>query len=127
FFGLLAGVKLSFVQTVAHVIKGKGATSVMLVGLLPVYVAVALGMIVFEASDDWLRWSIYLGLVLPFIAGLWGVRSIHRGFFALVDTIPEDQRYSRAMFLRRLTLAWAAVYTAVTPVMIWTLWKAFTA
>lgn len=123
FFGLLAGVRPSFVNTVAHVVKGKGATSVMLVGLLPVYFAVALGMIVFEASEAWLRGSLYLGMVLPFIAGLWGVRSIHRGFFALVDTIPEEQRYNRAIFLRRLTLAWAAVYTAVTPVMIWTLWN----
>jgi hypothetical protein len=123
FFGLLAGVRLTFLKTVAHVVKGKGATSVMLVGLLPVYVAVALGMIVFEADESWLRASIYLGLALPFLAGLWGVRSIHRGFLTLVDTIAQEQRSSRAMFLRRLTLAWAAVYTAVTPVMIWTLWK----
>jgi hypothetical protein len=123
FFGLLAGVRLSFVQTVAHVVKGMGATSVMLVGLLPVYVAVVLGMIVFGAPDNWLNNTAYLGLVLPFIAGLWGVRSIHRGFVTLVDTIPEEQRYSRALFLRRLTFAWAACYTAVTPVMIWTLWK----
>jgi hypothetical protein len=123
FFGLLAGVRFTFVQTVAHLVKGKGATSVMLVGLLPVYVAVALGMIVFDASDSWLRQSVYLGLALPFVAGLWGVYSIHRGFLALVDTIPEEHRYSRALFLRRLTLAWAAVYTAVTPVMIWTLWN----
>src|SRR5260370_22399756 len=55
FFGLLAGVRLSFVQTVAHVVKGKGATSVMLVGLLPVYVAMVLGMIVFGAADSWLN------------------------------------------------------------------------
>jgi hypothetical protein len=115
---------LSFVQTVAHVVKGMGATSVMLVGLLPVYFAVVLGMIVFKASEPWLLNSLYLGLALPFIAGLWGIRSIYRGFFALVDTIPEEQRYSRGVFLRRLTLAWAAVYTAVTPIMIWTLWNA---
>jgi hypothetical protein len=35
FFGLLAGLRLSFAQTVAHIVKGKGATTVMLVGLLP--------------------------------------------------------------------------------------------
>jgi hypothetical protein len=124
FFGLLAGVRLSFVQNVAHIVKGIGATSIMLVGLLPVYVAVALGLEVFGASDSWLGYSSYLGLAMPFIAGLWGVRSIHRGFVSLVDTIPEDQRYGRGRFLRRLTLAWAACYTAVTPVMIWTLWNA---
>jgi len=124
FFGLLAGLRLSFLQTVAHVVKGKGATAVMLVGLLPIYFAVVLGLIVFQASESWLMNCVCLGLALPFIAGLWGVRSIYRGFFSLVDTIPEDRRYGRALFLSRLTLAWAAVYTAVTPVMIWTLWNA---
>jgi len=124
FFGLLAGLRLSFLQTVAHVVKGMGATAVMLVGLLPIYFAVVMGMKVFGASETWLLDSVWLGLVLPFVAGLWGVRSIYRGFFALVDTIPEEHRYGRAMFLRRLTLAWATVYTAVTPVMICTLWKA---
>jgi hypothetical protein len=124
FFGLLAGLRLSFLQTVAHVVKGKGATSVMLVGLLPVYFAMVLGMIVFEASETWQLNCVCLGLALPFIAGLWGVRSIYRGFVSLVDSIPEDRRYGRALFVRRLTLAWATVYTAVTPIMIWTLWKA---
>src|SRR5438132_385016 len=65
----------------------------------------------------------FLGLALPFVAELWCVRSIHRVFLALVVTIPEEQRDGRALFLRRLTLAWAAFYTAVTPVMIWTLWN----
>ena len=124
FFGLLAGLRLSFLQTVAQVVKGKGATAVMLVGLLPIYFAVVMGMKVFEASETWLLNCVCLGLALPFIAGLWGVRSIYRGFVSLVDSIPEDRRYGRALFVRRLTLAWATVYTAVTPIMIWTLWKA---
>jgi hypothetical protein len=126
FFGLLAGLRFSFLQTVAHVVKGMGATAVVLVGLLPIYFAVVLGLKVFEASETWQLNCVCLGLALPFVAGLWGVRSIYRGFFALVDTIPEEQRYSRAVFLRRLTLAWATVYTAVTPIMIWTLWNTIT-
>jgi hypothetical protein len=31
----------------------------------------------------------------------------------------------RQCFLRRLTLSWAAVYTAVVPVMIYRLWEHF--
>jgi hypothetical protein len=126
FFGLLSGVRVSVLQTVAHVLKGKGATSIMLVGLLPIYVAIALGMIVFKAPADTLQWSVYLGLALPFVAGLWGVRSIYQGFMALADTLPEEQRCRRACFLRRLTVAWSICYTAVTPVMIYTLWDFFT-
>jgi hypothetical protein len=131
FFGLLAGARLSVAQTVAHVVKGKGATAIMLLGLLPIYFTVVLGMIVFNAPIDKLEWSVYLGLALPFLAGLWGVRSIYRGFLNSDDLpvrgrcleLAKDDRLGRVIFLRRLIIAWAVCYTAVTPVMIWTLWK----
>jgi len=72
-----------------------------------------------------LQEGVYLGLLLPFLAGLWGAWSIFRGFMTLADTLPPSRRCRRSCFLRRLTVSWAAVYTAVTPVMIWTLWKFF--
>ena len=75
FYGLLAGVKLSMLQSAAHAVKCLAVTAVVLVGGLPIYVAVSLGMIVFSAPDEWLRFTITLGLALPFIAGLWGVRT----------------------------------------------------
>jgi hypothetical protein len=52
FYGLLAGVKLSMLQATAHAVKCLSVTAVVLVGALPIYVAVALGMIVFSAPDD---------------------------------------------------------------------------
>ena len=67
-----------------------------------------------------------IGLVLPFIAGLWGVYSIYHGFMRLADTLPGRCRDRRTCFLRRLTLAWSACYTAVTPLMIYALWTHFT-
>lgn len=126
FYGLLAGIKISFLQVVTHCLKGQAATAIMLIGILPIYVAVALGMLIFAAPDEGLQLVLSVGLVLPFVAGLWGVYSIYQGFMGLADTLPGRCRDRRTCFLRRLTLAWAACYTAVTPLMIDALWTHFT-
>jgi hypothetical protein len=125
FYGLLAGVRVSWLQVTALIMKGKASTAMMLLGILPIYVAVVLGLSVFQADPSWLRLAFYLGLVLPFGAGLWGVRAIYLGFMALADTLAPERRCRRECFLRRLTLACSACYTAVTPVMIYTLWDYF--
>jgi hypothetical protein len=125
FYGLLAGVKLSMLQATSHAVKCLSVTAVVLVGTLPIYVAFALGMIVFSATADWMRWTIGLGLALPFVAGLWGVHRLFVGFTDLAETLPARRKAHRAVFLRRLTLAWSACYTTVTPVMIYWLWTRF--
>ncbi len=125
FYGLLAGVKLSMLQATAHAVKCLAVTALVLVGALPIYVAVSLGMIVFSAPAEWMRWTISFGLALPFVAGLWGVRTLFLGFTDLAETLPERRKARRTVFLRRLTLAWSACYTTVTPVMIYWLWTRF--
>jgi len=122
FYGLLAAVKLSMLQAAAHAVKCLAVTAVVLVGALPIYVALALGMAVFSAPVEWVHATIALGLALPFVAGLWGVRSLFVGFTDLAETLPDSRKAHRARFLRRLTLAWSACYTTVTPVMIYWLW-----
>ncbi len=122
FYGLLSGVRITVLQVTAHIMEGMAATSLMLMGLLPIYVAYVLGMIVFDAPPASIRPMIYVGLALPFIAGLYGVRTVFRGFMQLADTLPPERRCRRGCFLRRLTLACSACYTAVTPVMIYKLW-----
>jgi hypothetical protein len=122
FYGLLAGLKLSMLQSTAHAVKCLAVTSVVLVGALPIYVAVSLGMVVFSAPAEALHLTTALGLALPFLAGLWGVRTLFLGFTDLADTVPACRKFERACFLRRLTVAWAACYTAVTPLMIAWLW-----
>jgi hypothetical protein len=47
----------------------------MLIGILPIYVAVALGILIFAAPVEAQRMVLSIGLVLPFLAGLWGVYS----------------------------------------------------
>jgi hypothetical protein len=125
FYGLLAGVRVSWLQVTAQVMKGQAATAVMLMGILPVYLTAALGAVVFGVDLHVLRCVLYIGLVLPFVAGLWGVRSIHLGFLGLADTLPLERRCRRECWLRRLTAACSACYTAVCPVMIYTLWRYF--
>jgi hypothetical protein len=125
FYGLLAGVKLSMLQSTAHTVKCLAVTAVVLVGALPIYVAVSMGMAVFSAPAEWMRLTIGVGLALPFVSGLWGVRSLFVGFTDLADTLPARRQRHRATFLRRLTLAWSVCYTAVTPVMIFWLWTRF--
>jgi hypothetical protein len=126
FHGLLAGVRMSLLQVTGHILKGKAATSIMLLGMLPIYFAVMLGLIVFGAERSLVESFLYLGLALPFLAGLWGTHNILQGVQGVADTLPPE-RCHRGCFLRRLVFAWAACFTAVTPVMIYKLWDYFSA
>lgn len=126
FYGLLAGIKISFLQVVTHCLNGQASTAIMLIGILPIYVAVALGMLIFAAPVEVQQIVLSIGLVLPFIAGLWGVYSLYSGFMRLADTLPGQCRDRRTCFLRRLTWAWSTCYTVVTPLMIHALWTQFT-
>jgi hypothetical protein len=114
FFALLAGVRMSMVQIVGQVLRCKASSAIVLVGILPIYVAVVLGMVVFHIAPGILEAVLYVGLALPFIAGLEGVRSIYRGVMGMAETLPPERRCRRECFLRRLTLSWATVYTAVS-------------
>jgi hypothetical protein len=123
FFGLLAGVRLTMLQIVGQVLRCKASSAIILIGILPVYFAVALGMIVFQAPVAMLECWLYAGLALPFVAGLEGVHAIYRGVLGMAETLPPERRCRRECFLRRLTLSWAACYTAVCPVLIYRLWQ----
>ncbi|MEX1094632.1 MAG: hypothetical protein WED34_01215 [Planctomycetales bacterium] len=123
FYGLLAGVKMSFLDVTVHALKSKATAAVALVGILPMYAAIALGMVIFDVPDELRDACLLVGLALPFVAGLWGTRSLYVGFSGLCDTMAPEFRERRACFLRRLVFSWSAVYTAITPVMIFTLWQ----
>src|SRR5262249_19160870 len=90
FFALLAGVRMSFLQVAGQVVRCKASSAVVLVGILPIYVAVVLGLVVFGAPAELLRLGLYLGLALPFVAGLEGVRAIYRGVMGMADTLPDE-------------------------------------
>lgn len=123
FFGLLSGVRLTMLQIVAIVVRAKATSALVLVGILPIYLALVLGMLIFKAAPEHLELCFYFGLALPFVAGLEGVRSIYRGVQTVSAHQPDEWRASRFCFLRRLTLSWAACYTVVSPVMVYRLWE----
>ncbi len=129
FYGLLAGVKMSMRDVVIHSLRAKATAAIALIGILPMYAAVVMGVVILAGPADEgglypiLSAALWLGLILPFIGGLFGTWTLHNGFVGLCDTMSPERRENRACFLRRLTLSWSAVYTAVSPVMIFTLWE----
>jgi len=131
FYNLLAGVRIAMVDVVAHAVKCLATSAIALFGILPIYLAVVLGQIVFEADPETLEVTLGVGLVLPFVAGLFGVASLYRGFAALAAhqrrRAGEADTVVREVFLGRLMAAWAGAWTAVSPVMIYTVWTTLVA
>ncbi len=123
FYCLLAGVRMSMLEVVVHAVKAKSIAAVALVGILPIYVAAAMGVVIFHADEYLLQLTIFVGLILPFIAGFWGTASLYHGFSQLCDTMPADRMANRQCFLRRLVLSWSTCYSAIMPVMIYSLWQ----
>jgi len=123
FYGLLAGVRMTTLDIVVHALKSKAVGAVTLVGILPIYAALGLGVAIFDVPVPLRHWILILGLILPFIAGLAGTASLYRSLSALADTMAERHRTQRECFLKRLVLSWVTVYTAVSPVLIYTLWE----
>lgn len=122
FYGLLAGVRMTMLDIVCQALKSKATTAVALVGILPIYAALGLAIAIFDLPDVARHATFWLGMPLPFLAGLFGTYSLYQGLAGFADTLPPARRARRECFLRRLVIAWAACYTAVSPVMIHSLW-----
>lgn len=127
FYGLLAGIRATMREMAIHAMKAMAAGALATIGLLPLYFTVVLGMLVFAFDAEDVERAIYLGLLLPFVAGLWGVRTLYVGICSLADTIEHRRRQNRECFLQRLVLCWCTCYTAVAPLMIYWLWFHFSA
>ncbi len=122
FYGLLAGIRITMLEVAAHALKGMAVGAVTLVGVLPVYVAVALTALVLPADHYRDGWYVVCGLVLPFLAGLVGAKNLYEGFVGLADTIRCADPDGRTCLLRRLIFAWCGCTTLVTPLVIYSLW-----
>lgn len=125
FYGLLAGVRMTMLDVVIQSLKSKATASVALVGILPIYAALGLAVVIFDLPEPLRNATLWLGLILPFLAGLFGTYSLYEGLAGFADTLPPARQCERGCFLRRLVFSWAACYTAITPVMIHSLWVLF--
>jgi len=114
---------MSMLDVVTQTLKSKATSALALVGLLPIYLAMAMGVLIFDVPTELKNEVLLLGLVLPFIAGLWGTRSLYRSLGGFCDTMSLDRLAHRKLFLNRLVLSWCACYTAIAPVMIFTVWQ----
>jgi hypothetical protein len=123
FYGLLSGLRMTMTDVVVHSLKCTAVAAVALIGILPIYSALALGAIVVPFTQEYVPQILILGLCLPFIGGLWGTRSLFVGFASLCRTMPAEFQNQRACFVRRLILSWCACYTSVAPLMIVTVWR----
>jgi hypothetical protein len=123
FFGLLSGVRLTMAQVVAFALEGLATAALVLVAIVPIHFALAMALMVAGVQGLALELVLALGLALPFVAGVWGVRSFFRGWFLLAETLPEDRRLRRTCFLRRLAFSWACCYMAVSPTMIYAIFQ----
>jgi hypothetical protein len=123
FYGLLSAIRMTMLDVVTQSLKAIAVTAIVLIGILPIYAAVAMGVIIFQLPAELRNVVLEVGLVLPFVAGLVGILTLHVGFAGLADSMPSSKFYGRKCFLRRLVWSWSAIYTAVTPVMIFTLWE----
>lgn len=123
FYSLLAGVRMTMMDVVLLSLKSKAVAAVTLVGVLPIYATGGLAIAIFPMPEVGRDAVLLLGLTLPFLAGTAGTYSLYRGLSGFADTVPVERRVQRKFFLQRLVLSWAACYSAVSPVLIFTLWQ----
>lgn len=121
FYTQLAGLDASFRLVTAQALRKQTTTSVLLLGALPFYAAWLLASVLGLPLAR--EWVMPIGVLLPFVVGLWGVAVLYRSFCFLAEHLPITHR-RRGDFLRGLVLAWGAVYTAVAPVALWRLGEA---
>lgn len=120
FYGLLAGVRATMLQMTAISLHAFARSGIILMGLLPLYVAAILGIDILGYTDR-LSYDILLGwgVILPFVAGATSLRVAYLGFTDLLRTLPEARAERRAPMVRLLAVAWAVLYTVVAPVTLW--------
>jgi len=110
-------------DVVIHAVKSKAVAAITLIGIIPIYAAFGLATAIFPLPDVSRDTVLIFGLLLPFIAGFAGTYSLYRGLSTLTDTITPERREHRECFLQRLVVSWCGVYSAVSPVLIFTLWQ----
>lgn len=113
FYAQLSGLDASFRLVTAQALRAQATTSVLLLGVLPFYAAWVLASVLgFYGSYSAV---ISFGLWSPFVVGLFGVRAVYQAFSEMARHLPVTH-VRRGNFVRRMVLAWGAVYSVVAPV-----------
>lgn len=118
FYTQLSGLDASFRLVAAQALRAQATTSVLLLGAIPFYAAAVLSAAVGLVGN--VPAVILIGLCLPFVVGLIGLRALYRAFRDLAKVLPITH-VRRGNFLARMVLCWGAIYTAVAPVALYRL------
>ncbi|HVE85627.1 MAG TPA: hypothetical protein VND93_22390 [Myxococcales bacterium] len=118
FFTQLSGLDASFRMVTAQALRGVATTAVLLLGAAPFYAAWVLGNVVGVFAD--VETTLGVGLLVPFIVGLFGVGAVEKAFRSMLDVVPITHR-RRGNFVFRMVLAWGALFTAIAPVALFRL------
>jgi hypothetical protein len=113
FYAQLSGLDASFRLVTAQALRAQATTSVLLLGVLPFYAAWVLAVMLGPQGAD--SHVIGFGLWAPFVVGLFGVRAVYQAFSEMARHLPVTHQ-RRGNFVRRMVLAWGAVYSVVAPV-----------
>lgn len=120
FYTQLAGLDASFRTVTAQSLRVLARTSVLLLGALPFYVALALASTLGILPTAEL---LAIGVLLPFVVGLAGIFTLYRAFGDLAHLLPITHS-RRGNVLLRLVAAWGMVFTAVAPVALYRIARA---
>jgi hypothetical protein len=120
FYTQLSGLDASFRLITAQSLRVQARTSVVLLGVLPFYAALALGTQIGFDLGLGANGVVLVGMALPFMVGLIGIVTLYRSFKRLVELLPITHE-RRGNIMLRLVLCWGAVFSAVAPVALWRL------
>lgn len=125
FYALLAGIETHGWRIVVESLRARATAAVVLLGLLPVYLAMGLGLVlVFQGGPTEGRALQTLvigfgGTALPFIAGLAAPGSLYRAFRRMLSEGLPPGETRRAPMPLLLVLAWSALFTVLAPLGAW--------
>lgn len=121
FFTQLSGLDASFRLITAQSLRVQARASVILLGVLPFYIAWALASFLgIDALSTDLDLVIGIGLFIPFLVGNAGLWSIYNSFRRLVGRLPITHA-RRCDFVLRMVICWGAVVCATAPVAVYRL------
>lgn len=116
FCSQMAGLDVSPAMVAVQALRANATRAIVLFGLLPVVVALALGAIAAQTGADA---AVAVGLALPIVIGLGGIRQIYLGFVDLAErqNLPKDRR----PLMLGMILGATAIYGLIAPVALYRL------
>jgi hypothetical protein len=112
----MAGLDVSPAMVAVQALRANATRAVVLFGLLPVMVALALGALALQTGADAV---VAVGLALPIVIGLGGIRSVYQGFVDLADR--QQLSKERRPLMLGMILAATVIYGLIAPVALYRL------